>query len=79
MTKCVAWKGDDSAKFSPAFGGFCAMGVLSGKKPVVSPWLRRVVQDKLYLNAHKEAQTQWWHHVKGEFIPHCIAWVTRAM
>ena len=70
----VAWKGDEPAKFAPAFGGFCAMGGVPEKKPGVNSQLWRVVQDKLYLNVHGEAQPQWWDHVMGQFIPHYIAW-----
>ena len=53
------------AKYAPAFGGFCAMGVALEKKLDINPQLWRVVDGKLYLNVHKEAQTRWLEDVKG--------------
>ena len=53
------------AKYVPAFGGFCAMGVVLDKKLDVDPNLWRVVDGKLYLNVHKPAQTRWLEDIKG--------------
>lgn len=53
------------AKYAPAYGGFCAMGVALEKKLDINPQLWRVVDGKLYLNVHKEAQTRWLEDVKG--------------
>lgn len=52
-------------KYIPAYGGFCAMGVALEQKLDVNPQLWRVVDGKLYLNVHKEAQTRWLEDVKG--------------
>lgn len=41
------------------------MGVALEKKLDVDPLLWKVVDDKLYLNVHKEAQTRWLEDVKG--------------
>lgn len=64
----------DSAKYAPAFGGFCAMGVALNKKLDVDPHLWRVVDGKLYLNVHKEAQTRWLEDVKGNLVQAAKNW-----
>lgn len=53
------------AKYAPAYGGFCAMGVALEQKLDVDPQLWRVVDGKLYLNVHKGAQSRWLEDVKG--------------
>jgi len=53
------------AKYVPAFGGFCAMGVVLDKKLDIDPKLWRVVDGKLYLNVHKPAQTRWLEDIQG--------------
>jgi YHS domain-containing protein len=59
-----AFKANPS-KYAPAYGGFCAMGVVMEKKLDVDPQLWRIVNGKLYLNVHKEAQTRWLEDVSG--------------
>lgn len=59
-----AFKANPS-KYAPAYGGFCAMGVAMEKKLDVDPQLWRVVDGRLYLNVHKEAQTRWLEDVSG--------------
>ena len=56
------------AKYAPAYGGFCAMGVALEKKLDVDPQLWRIVDGKLYLNVHKGAQSRWLEDVKGNLI-----------
>lgn len=58
------FKGNPS-KYAPAYGGFCAMGVALEKKLDVNPQLWRIVDGKLYLNIHKEAQDRWLEDPKG--------------
>lgn len=53
------------AKYAPAYGGFCAMGVALEQKLDVDPQLWRIVDGKLYLNVHKGAQSRWLEDVKG--------------
>lgn len=55
----------DPGKYAPEFGGFCAMGAALNKKLDVDPQLWRIVDGKLYLNVHKEAQTRWLEDVAG--------------
>lgn len=52
-------------RYEPAYGGYCAMGVALEKKLDVDPNLWRIVDGKLYLNVHKEAQTRWLENPKG--------------
>lgn len=53
------------AKYVPAFGGFCAMGVALEKKLDVDPQAWRVVDGKLYLNVNKDVQKRWLDNVPG--------------
>ncbi len=53
------------AKFAPAFGGFCAMGIALEKKLDVDPQAWRVVDGRLYLNVNKDVQKRWLDDVPG--------------
>jgi YHS domain-containing protein len=53
------------AKYVPAFGGFCAMGVALEKKLDGDPTAWRVVDGKLYLNVNKDVQKKWLEDVPG--------------
>ena len=53
------------AKYAPAFGGYCAMGVAFGKKFDVEPTAFRVVDGTLYLNLNSDVQTRWLQDVPG--------------
>lgn len=64
----------DPAKYSPVFGGFCAMGVALGKKLDGDPALWRVVDGKLYLNVAKPAQTRWLEDVPGNLAKASATW-----
>lgn len=66
----------DPGKYEPAFGGFCAMGVALEKKLDVNPLLWRVVDGKLYLNVHKEAQARWLEDVQGNIAKANENWPT---
>jgi YHS domain-containing protein len=63
------------AKYVPAFGGFCAMGTVFDKKLDVNPKLWRVVNDKLYLNIHDDAQTRWMEDIPGNISKADKNWV----
>lgn len=43
------------AKFEPAYGGFCAMGVALGMKLDGDPEIFKVADGKLYVNVHADA------------------------
>jgi YHS domain-containing protein len=44
------------AKYAPAYGGYCAMGVAMGKKLPVDPTAFTVANGKLFLNVNKDVQ-----------------------
>lgn len=47
------------ARYAPAYGGFCAMGVAMGRKLDGDPKLFRVVDNRLFLNVNEAVQTRW--------------------
>lgn len=53
------------ARYVPAFGGFCAMGVALEKKLDVDPQAWKVVDGRLYLNVNKDVQKRWLDDVPG--------------
>lgn len=53
------------AKYTPAYGGFCAMGVALEKKLNVNPQAWRVVDGRLCLNVNKDVQKRWLDDVPG--------------
>lgn len=56
------------AKYAPAYGGFCAMGVALEKKLDVDPQAWRVVDGRLYLNVNKDVQKRWLDDVPGNLV-----------
>ena len=55
----------NSAKYEPAFGGFCAYGAALGKKFDGDPRLWKIVDGKLYLNLNSDIQAEWSKDVPG--------------
>lgn len=53
------------AKYEPAYGGFCAMGVALEKKLDGDPELFRVVDGKTYLNVNADVVKVWTKDVPG--------------
>lgn len=53
------------ARYAPAYGGFCAMGVAMGRKLDGDPSLYRVVDNRLYLNVNSAVQTRWVQDIPG--------------
>lgn len=64
----------NAEKYTPAFGGFCAMGMALEQKLDIDPLLWRIVDGKLYLNIHKPAQTRWLEDVKGNIEKANVNW-----
>jgi YHS domain-containing protein len=52
-------------RYSPQFGGFCAMGAALGKKLDGDPAVFRVADGKLYLNVNADVQKRWLDDVPG--------------
>lgn len=55
----------EPAKYTPQFGGYCAMGASMGKKFDVDPQAWHIVDGKLYLNLNKDVQKKWLSDVPG--------------
>lgn len=62
------------AKYMPAYGGHCAMGAAMGLKLDIDPQLFRVVDGKLYLNVHEQAQSRWQSDVPGHIAAADAKW-----
>lgn len=48
----------DSAKYAPAYGGWCSAGASKGKKVATKPEFWKVVDGRLYLNSSEAAHTK---------------------
>lgn len=52
-------------KYAPAFGGYCAMGVVFSRKFDVEPTAFRVVDGTLYMNLNEKVQSRWVKDIPG--------------
>jgi len=50
---------EDSEKYAPRFGGFCALGMANGMLLDSDPEAFTVYQDRLFLNIDKDARATW--------------------
>ncbi|MEX2180886.1 MAG: YHS domain-containing (seleno)protein [Gemmatimonadaceae bacterium] len=55
----------DPAKYAPAYGGYCAMGVAMGKKLPVDPAAFTVANGRLFLNVNRDVQSMFSRDVAG--------------
>ena len=55
----------DPARYVPAYGGFCAFGLVYGQKVDIDPLAFSIVDDTLYLNVNKSVQQRWSKDVPG--------------
>jgi hypothetical protein len=55
----------DSAKYVPAYGGFCAYGVALGKKFDGDPHFWKIVDGRLYLNLSGDIAVEWGKDIPG--------------
>lgn len=55
----------DPGRYVPAYGGFCAMGIAMGRKFNGDPLVYRVVDRRLYVKVHADAQRMWLEDVPG--------------
>ena len=53
------------AKYAPAYGGYCAMGVAVGKKLDVDPKAFTVANGTLFLNVDPKVRTMWARDIPG--------------
>lgn len=68
----------DPAKYAPAYGGYCAMGMAMGKKFPVDPNAWAVVNDTLYLNLSKDVQNAWKSDIPGNIAKADKNWAALA-
>jgi len=61
-------------KFSPQFGGYCAMGVALNKKLETDPNAWKIVDGKLYLNLNKAVQKKWLSDIPGHITTANRVW-----
>ena len=66
----------DPARFVPAFGGFCAMGVALGVKYDIDPEAFTVVNGRLYMNLNKSVQKEWRQNIGGNIATAETKWPT---
>ena len=55
----------NSAKYEPAYGGFCAFGAALGKKFDGDPHYWKIIDGKLYLNLNGDIQSKWSEDIAG--------------
>lgn len=55
----------DPARYAPAYGGYCAMGVAMGKKLPVDPAAFTVSNGRLFLNVNRDVQRMFSRDVPG--------------
>ena len=53
------------AKYAPAYGGFCALGVTQGMKITGDPNAWKIVDGKLYINSSPKAFDIWSKDIPG--------------
>jgi len=49
----------DPEKYAPQYGGYCAYGMLDGKKISTKPGSWQIHNDKLYMNYNRSIQVNW--------------------
>lgn len=63
-------------KYAPQYGGYCAMGLVGGRKFDVDPMAWRVEDGKLYLNKDPGVQKMWLRDVPGNIVKADEKWPT---
>ena len=49
----------DPARYAPQFGGFCARGIIKGKRVVADPQAWTIVDGKLYIKFNEAVRDDW--------------------
>lgn len=63
-----------SAKYEPAYGGYCAYGAWEGKKFDGDPRFWKIVDGRLYFNLNGEVQTLWLKDIPGHIKAADVNW-----
>ena len=64
------------AKYAPAYGGFCAYGVVLGKKFDGDPRYWKIVDGRLYLNLNGDIQGEWSKDITGNITKADTNWAS---
>jgi hypothetical protein len=64
----------NSAKYAPAYGGFCAYGAALGKKFDGDPRFWKIVDGKLYFNLNGDIQVEWSKDIAGNIAKADTNW-----
>lgn len=65
---------EDPVRYLPAFGGYCAMGMVFSKKVQIDPEAWHIEDGKLYLNLSKAVQAHWRKDVPGNISKATSNW-----
>lgn len=65
---------EDPERYLPAFGGYCAMGMVFSKKVQIDPEAWHIEDGKLYLNLSKAVQAHWRKDVPGNISKATSNW-----
>ena len=66
----------DPEKYVPAYGGYCAYGVVQGSKVPIEPDKFTIVDGKLYLNYNASVQSTWEKDIPGYITKADKNWTT---
>ena len=66
----------DPAKYTPAYGGFCSLGVTQGMKITGDPNAWKIVDGKLYINSSTKALEIWSKDIPGNIEKANEIWPT---
>lgn len=56
---------ENPARYTPAFGGYCAYGVAQGSLVKIDPEAWTILNDRLYLNYDLDIRDEWLKDVSG--------------
>jgi len=64
----------DPARYAPQFDGYCAWAASEARKAPGNPEFWRIVDGRLYLQVHEQAQQAWLRDVPGNITKANTAW-----
>ena len=64
----------DPIKYTPEYGGYCALGVTRSMKITGDPKAWKIVADKLYINSSPNALVRWSEDIPGNIKKADEAW-----
>lgn len=64
----------DPARYAPQYDGYCAWAASQGYKAPGNPEVWRVVDGKLYIKVHEQAQMNWLRDVPGNIAKANTNW-----